>query len=50
EGQRIYKKLFMKDGSLVGAILINDLSCTVKLIRLISEKGDFEDIMKADIL
>ncbi len=28
----------MKDGSLVGAILINDLSCTVKLIRLISEK------------
>lgn len=47
---KVYKKLFMKNNTLVGAILINDLSSTVKLIKLVDEKGDISEVIKSNIL
>lgn len=47
---KIYKKLFMKDDKLVGAILINDMSSTVKIMRLLSQEASTQEVAKEHII
>lgn len=47
---KIYKKLFMKDDKLVGAILINDISCTVKVMRLMNQGASTSEVAKEHII
>ncbi|GAA0238955.1 FAD-dependent oxidoreductase [Metaclostridioides mangenotii] len=47
---KIYKKLFMKDDKLVGAILINDMSSTVKVMRLMGQGANTNEVAKEHII
>ena len=45
----VYKKIFIKNNKLIGAILINDLTSTGKVIELISGKGNLIDFINNNI-
>jgi len=40
----------MKDDKLVGAILINDMSSTVKIMRLLSQEASTQEVAKEHII
>ncbi|WP_024620088.1 FprA family A-type flavoprotein [Metaclostridioides mangenotii] len=47
---KIYKKLFIKDDKLVGAILINDMSSTVKVMRLMAQDASTSEVANEHII
>lgn len=50
EGKDIYKKLVFKDGCLTGAILINSMKDSTKIMELMKNKSNFYEVQKYNII
>lgn len=46
EGRRIYRKIVLKEGKLVGAILVNDIRDAGLIRNLIDRKADLSEVLK----
>lgn len=46
----IYKKIFFKENIIIGAIFVNDLTSVGKVMDLISQKADIENVLDSNIL